>query len=199
MTNGHRKERGRKEMYPSSKQALAGKKVRTEWILLRSFLFVETNRDRHTERTGTHRSFQKFDVSLCGSFTYTSRESQPSFFMWEIFLVHSVLASFFMWEISLTHFMLASFFIYAEFLLCSPCWLPFYVRSFSYISHAGFFSMWVVSLTHPVLASFSCREFLSNILCWFDFYVGSFSYISRAGFSLCGELLCSGIYYGDNP
>ena len=99
--------------------------------------------------------------------------------------------------------MLASF-LCGEFLLHIPCWLHFYVGSFSYTSRAGFIFMWGVSLTHPVLASFLCGEFLLHIPCWLHFYVGSFSYTSRAGFIfmwgvslthpvlasfLCGEFL----------
>ena len=94
----------------------------------------------------------------------------PSFFMWEICVTHHVLVSFFIliWGVSLTHPMLAFLFC-GEFPLHIPCWLHFYVGSFSYTSHADFVFMWGFSLTlsrfalifiwevcvtHPVLVSF---------------------------------------------
>ena len=61
--------------------------------------------------------------------------------------------------------MLASF-LCREFLFHIPCWLSFYVGSFSYTSHAAFIFMQGVSLTHPVLSWFLCREFLLHIPCW---------------------------------
>ena len=88
--------------------------------------------------------------------------------------------------------MLASF-SYGEYLLLLPCWLHFYVGSFSYTSHAsssssssffffffyaGSFSytsraalifMRGVSLTYPVLSCFLCKEFLLHIPCCFLF------------------------------
>ncbi len=75
-----------------------------------------------------------------------------------------------------------AWFLCGEFLLHIPCWLDFYVGSFSYTSRAGFIFIWRVSLTHPVLASFLSGEFLLHIPCWLHFYVGSFSYTSRANF-----------------
>ena len=98
--------------------------------------------------------------------------------------------------------MLASFFMWAGegggVLFHTPCWLHFYLRSFSYTSRATFIFMRGVSLTHPVLSRFLCREFLLHIPCFFFFffffsprplfiliflfYLGSFSYTSRAGF-----------------
>ena len=89
-----------------------------------------------------------------------------------------------------------------EFLLHIPCWLQFYLGSFSYISHDGFIFIWGVSLTHPVLALHFCGMFLLHIPCgmcffksgefllhipvtlsfYFSFYRGSFSYTFRAGF-----------------
>ena len=98
--------------------------------------------------------------------------------------------------------MLASF-LSGEFLLHIPCWLHFYLESFSYTSHGGFIFpwgvslthpllafifkrgiifIWGVSLTHPMLASFLSREFLLHIPCCFEFYARSFSYTSHAGF-----------------
>ena len=87
---------------------------------------------------------------------------------------------FLIWGVSLTHPVLALF-LSGEFLLHIPCLLYFYLGSFSYTSHAGFFLFFSsgefllspasficirgVSLTHPVLA-----------------YLGSFSYTSRAAF-----------------
>ena len=92
--------------------------------------------------------------------------------------------------------MLASI-LSGEFLSHIPCWLQFYLGSFSYTScsalslhlgsfsyksRAGFDIIWGVSLTHPVLASILSGEFLLHIPCWLQFYLGSFSYTSRAGF-----------------
>ena len=92
--------------------------------------------------------------------------------------------------------MVASF-LSQEFLLHIPCWLQFYigsfsytywlyfsVGSFSYTSHAGFFFFFIggVSLTHHVLASFLSGEFLLHIPWWLVSYLGSFSYTSRVGF-----------------
>ena len=85
--------------------------------------------------------------------------------------------------------MLASF-LSGEFLLNIPCWLHFYVGSFSYTSHADFF-MWGVCLTHPELPSL-CFFFgggvLLHIPCWLHFYLGSFSYTCRAGFISVSEV-----------
>ena len=75
-----------------------------------------------------------------------------------------------------------AWFLCGEFLLHIPCWLDFYVGSFSYTSRAGFIFIWRVSLTHPVLASFLSGEFLFHIPCWLHFYLESFSSTSRAGF-----------------
>ncbi len=104
-----------------------------------------------------------------------------------------------MWGVSLRHPMLALF-LSGEFLLHIPCWLHFYLGSFSYTPRAGFIIMRGVSLTHPVLALFLsgeflkhipcslfflfffCGEFLLDIPCWLYFYLGSFSYTFRAGF-----------------
>ena len=96
------------------------------------------------------------------------------------------------------HPVLASF-LSGEFLLHIPCWLHFYLASFSYTSHAGvtflwgvslthhvlaslFFFIWVVSLTHPMLDLFLSGEFLLHIPCGIYFYLGSFSYTSHAVF-----------------
>ena len=89
-------------------------------------------------------------------------------------------------------------FLCGEFLLHIPCWLHFYVGSFSYTSHAGFIFILGVSLTHPMLpfsklfsgvslthpvpASFSSRSFLLDILYGLHFYARSFSYTSHAAF-----------------
>ena len=91
-------------------------------------------------------------------------------------------------------------FLSGEFLLHIPCLLYFSVRSFSYMSHAGFFYfflfgefllhipcwflffVWGVSLIDPVLASFLSGVFLLHILCSRHFYLGSISHSSRAGF-----------------
>ena len=76
-------------------------------------------------------------------------------------------------------------FLSGEFLLHSPCWLHFYLGSFSYTSRAGFIFLLQVSITHPMLALFFCGEFLLHIPCWLFFLffnLGSFFYTSRAGF-----------------
>ena len=90
-----------------------------------------------------------------------------------------------------------------ECLLQIPCWLLFYLGSFCYRSHAGFFFMRGVSLTHPVLPSGLCEDFLLHIPCWpcwLLFYVGIFSYTSRAGFNFTRGILllhipCSFYFY----
>ena len=108
-----------------------------------------------------------------------------------------------MWGVSLKHPVLASF-LSGEFLLNIPCWLHFYVGSFSYTTRADFGFMRGVCLTHPVLYWFLCkefllhiscsllsffysfflsREFLLHIPCWFLLvFRGRFSHISHAGF-----------------
>ena len=93
-----------------------------------------------------------------GCFSYTFG---TAFFFFFFFF------SFFIWGVSLTHSMLVLFFC-GEFHLHIPCWLHFYLGSFSYTSRAGFNYISALSLTHPRLASF--------------FSSGSFSYTSRAGF-----------------
>ena len=107
-----------------------------------------------------------------------------------------MLVLLFIGGVSLTHLLLALF-LSGEFLLHVPCWLHFYMGSFSYTSRASFIFMRGVSLTQPVLASFLSGEFLLHIPCWFDFSSpefllhiscwlhfcqGSFSYTSRATF-----------------
>ena len=123
-----------------------------------------------------------------GSFSYTSRAgfifmrgvslTHPMLFFgggccccffWFVFWPFNYL--FFMWVVSLRHPMLALF-LSGKFLLHIPCWLDFYLGSFSYTSRAGSIFMQEVSLTHPVLA-FWCGEFLLHVpwrlvaaLCW---------------------------------
>ena len=127
-----------------------------------------------------------------------------SFFMWEVSPTHPMLTSFLSKGVSLTRPVLSSFlffvfclFLSGEFLLDIPCWLHFYIGSFSYTSHdsylkiifgsfsytsrAGFIFIWVVPLKHPVRPSFLCGEFLLHIPCclFFSFlflFLGSFSY-----------------------
>ena len=92
--------------------------------------------------------------------------------------------------------MLASF-LFGEFLLHIPCWLHFYLGSFSYTSHAGFIFIWRVSLTHPMLQRASLTHpmlpfffffffflsfFFLSFFLFFFLNLGSFSYTSRAGF-----------------
>ena len=90
--------------------------------------------------------------------------------------------------------MLASF-LSGEFLLHIPCWLHFYLGSFSqlhipcwlyfnagsfsYTSHVDFVFKLEVSLTHPLLPSFLYGEFLLHTPCCLHFYAGSFSYTSH--------------------
>ena len=127
-----------------------------------------------------------------GSFYYTSHAG--FIFLWGVSLTHPVLDFFFFLFLSREkHPVLASF-VFGEFLLHIPCWLHFYLGSFSYTSHAGFIFMLWVSLTHPELASFPflCGEFLLHIPCWllFSFLVWevSLTYPVLASF-LSGEFL----------
>ena len=123
-----------------------------------------------------------------GGFSYTSRagfifyffifyfqfpcKSRAGFIFCGHFFLHvpGCLILFLIWGISLSHPMLASFFC-REFLLHIPCWLHFYLGSFSYTSHNGFIFIWPVSLTHPMLALFFCGEFLLHIPCWLLFLI----------------------------
>ena len=76
-------------------------------------------------------------------------------------LTHPVLALILSGDFYTSH----AVFISGEFLLHIPCWLCFYVGSFSYTSRADFVFMWGVSLTHPVLPSIFCGElfFLASL------------------------------------
>ena len=113
-----------------------------------------------------------------GSFSYTS--CADFLFMWGVSHTHPMLASFFlMWGVSLTHPML-TLFLCGEILLHIPCWLHFYLGSFSYTSRAVFIFSWGVSLTHPMLTFFLCGEFFLHIPGCIDVYARSFSYTSRA-------------------
>ena len=85
--------------------------------------------------------------------------------------------------------MLASI-LSGELLLHIPCWLMFYLGTFSYTSRVGFICMRDVSLTHPELVRFLMMdsfflsgEFLLHIPYLVDFSLGSFSYTSHAGFN----------------
>ena len=88
-----------------------------------------------------------------GSFSYTSRAG--FIFIWGVFLTHPMLAGFFCGEL-LLH-ILCSFFLSFFFLslmwrnssLHIPCWLYFYLGSFSYTAHADL--------------TFYCWEFLLHI------------------------------------
>ena len=92
------------------------------------------------------------------------------------------LCTIFIWGASLTHRVLALF-VSVEFLLHIPCWLQFYLWSFSYTSHAGFIFLWAVSLTHPLLASLlNLGSFSDTSRSGLPFHVGRFSYTSLAGF-----------------
>ena len=73
------------------------------------------------------------------------------FFFWGVPLTNPELVALFIAGDPLTHPVLASF-LSGEFLFHIPCWLHFYVGSFSDTSHAGFTFIWLVCLTHPMLA-----------------------------------------------
>ena len=134
--------------------------------------------------TITHPVMLSFFFSLPFSFLF--------FFFFHFFL------SFFIWGVSLTHPLLASF-LSGEFLLHIPCWLHFYLGSFSYTTrasfhwisgHISFIFMWEVSFTHPLLTSFLCIKFLLHIPCCLHFSAWSFSYTYHARFSfILGFLL----------
>ena len=100
-----------------------------------------------------------------GSFSYTSHAA---------FTFLSFSFSFYISLLLLFSF-LFFFFLFksGEFLLHIPCWLHFYLGSFSYTSRAGF-----------ILSG----KFLLHIPCWIRFYLGSFSYTSHAGFSFLWEV-----------
>ena len=84
--------------------------------------------------------------------------------------------------VSLTHPML-NYFLYREFLLHIPCWINFYVGSFSYTSSAAFIFIWGVSLTHPVaLFSFYQGGSLTHRVLIYFLKLRSFSYTSPADF-----------------
>ena len=111
-------------------------------------------------------------LAFCGgSFSYTSH----AFCFLAFFLSPSL-----MWGVSLRHPMLALF-LSGDFLLHIPCWLYFYLGSFSYTSRADFIFIWGVSLTHPPKKSHTSHaDFF--LYTGFSVYVGSFSYRSGAGF-----------------
>ena len=120
---------------------------------------IARDRDRETEPEWTHLFKNKlFDISLHREFLYTSHTA--FFCMRGVSLRHPALLFFFLF------FFFFFLFLSRELPSYIPCWLHFYLGSFSYISHAGLNFTWGVSLTHPVLASFFCGEFLWHILCW---------------------------------
>ena len=190
-----------------------------------SFLFLFLSRKFLFHIPCWFLSFLLFLLFYQGSFSYTSRASMNSYagsFLFHIpcclicirvvSLTHPVLDSFFIWRLSLTHPGLAWNFMQGvslthpvlldvlcgEFLLHIPCWLRFYLVSFSYTSRAGFnffflgsfsytsracfISMLRVSLTHPGLAWILMRGVSLPHTVLLDFYAGSFSYTSRAWF-----------------
>ena len=91
--------------------------------------------------------------------------------IWGVSLTRPALVHFYRESLSYTSRAGFFFFFPRAFLLHIPCWLYFYVGSFSNTSHAVFFFffffflMWGVSLTHPMLALFLSGEFHLNILC----------------------------------
>ena len=100
------------------------------------------------------------------------------------------------WGVSLTHPVLTSF-LSVEILLHIPCWLHFYLGSFSYTSRASFILIRRISLTHPMLTLCLCGEFFLHIPCCLHFYAGSSSYTPHAvlifmdGVSLTHPVLAS--------
>ena len=111
--------------------------------------------------------FFSFFFFILGSFYYTSR------------------AGFYVWGVSLTHPMLALY-LSGEFLIHIPFWLHFYLRSFSYTSHACFNFLSGISYTSHDVVVFCCfyiysGEFLLHIPWLLHFYAGSFADSSRTG------------------
>ena len=111
-------------------------------------------------------SFSYTSIALFFFFFFSFFSFFFLFFLWLFFFFF-----FLIWGVSLRHPVMDTF-LRGEFLLNIPCWLHFYLGSFSYTSHAVSIFIQGIILTHPVLASF------------FFFYLGSFSYTSRAGFIL---------------
>ena len=125
-----------------------------------------------------------------GTFSYRYRAA--FIFMWGLSLTHPVLASFFLFfflsgefllrirclflffirGVSLTRPVLASF-VFGEFLLHIPCWLHFFLGSFSNTARVWLNFISGLCLTHPNLASFLCGEFLLHIPCWLPFMRGA--------------------------
>ena len=90
------------------------------------------------------------------------------------------------------------------FLLHIPCWLHFYLASFSYTFRAGFNFIWGVTLKHAILDLHLCVEFLlynPMVASFFSFFLiwgVSLTHPVLASF-LCGEFLlnipCSRDFY----
>ena len=100
--------------------------------------------------------------------------------MWE-FVLHILCCLDFLQRVSLTHpflFLFSS----GELLLHIPCWLQFYLESFSNTSRAGFNLISRLFLTQTMPIWFPGDEFLLHIPCWLHFYLGNISYTSRVGF-----------------
>ncbi len=99
--------------------------------------------------------------------TFSDTSHADFIFIAGVYLTHPVVALLLFLLLSREFPVLASFLSW-EFLLHIPCWLHFYLGSFSYTSLPGFTFLWGVSLTRPMLASFL-------------FNLRSFSYTSSAG------------------
>ena len=98
-------------------------------------------------------------------------------------------------------------FLSGAFLFHIPCWLHFYIGSFSYTSdaafkknifgsfsytsRAGFIFIWVVPLKHTVWPSFLCGEFLLHIPCCFLSFFFSFSFFG----SFCYTSIPCGLHF----
>ena len=78
-----------------------------------------------------------------GSFSYTFRAGFFFYIYRRSFSYRSRAGFICVWGVSLTHPVLASF-LCGDFLLHIPCWLHFYVGSFSYTSCAGFLSFFFI-------------------------------------------------------
>ena len=177
------------------------------WLHFYVGSFSYTSRDGFIFILGVFLTRPMLALLFCGEFLLHIPWWLP-FLIWGVSLTHPVLFSFLsakshlnipccficIWGVSLTHPIL-TLFLCGEFLLHNLCWLPFYLGSFSYTSHAGVNFIWGVSLTHPVLASLLCgefllhiprfilcRNFLLHIPCCLHIYKGDFSYTSQAAF-----------------
>ena len=106
----------------------------------------------------THPMLPSFSFDL-GSFSYTSC---ADFNFFNFILFPFFLFLFLITGVSLTHPVLVSF-LSEVFLLHIPCWLQFYLGSFSYTSRAGILFNFIFIFS---------GHFLWHIPCWFPFFIG---------------------------